>query len=162
MDSQTQNKIAQLEQQIVELNRKFTLLTNFSTIPLEIENALIGRGFLKYDSDIYYEAGAGGNAFHDIFVKYGTQKFNLNIPNPLIAFTVNTSTNVCTAYNHGFADGNNINFYTTNTLPGGLDSLILTYFILDTTDDTFRLTTDGVNPIDITSAGVGIQYAQAY
>lgn len=162
MDTETKNLIQQLKTRVTELENNYKNLQDSSKIPMVIENALVNRGFLKYDSDLYYEAGAGGNAFHDIIVRYLNVKFNLNIPNPLRIFYVNVSTNICTSPAHGFADGNTVNLYTTNTLPSGLDNPIMTYAILNPTDNTFQLTTDGVNPVDITSAGVGVHYAQAY
>lgn len=156
------DKILILENRIKELERKFSLLENAGTIPKNIVDALSSRGFLLYDGDIVFEGGVSGNVFNNIFVKYTNQKFILQLPYPLKRFTVNTSTEVCTSVGHQLADGNNIQFYTTDTLPAGLDSLISTYAVLNATADTFQVTTDGVNPVDITSVGVGVQYVQVY
>jgi len=162
MDIETKNKIAQLENKIRELEDKFKLLTNYSTIPLDIVNAFVGAGFLKYDGNLDFTGGVGGNVFPNIFVKYANSRFLLSLPYPLTSFIANSTTDTCYAKGHSLNDGNTVVFYTTDTLPEGLDSLIETYAIINATADTFQLTTDGINPVDITTDGVGIQYVQPY
>lgn len=168
MESETQkNKILQLEQRIMDLENKFKSLTNSTTIPIEIENALIGRGFQNVGDKeliVYYEAGVGANAFTEKYrvVKFRNKYVYYSYEDGLKQFTVNTTTNVIHSENHGFVDGRYLAFRTTDTLPAGIDSLIDSYTVINATANTYQATIDGVNPVDITSAGSGDQYAFTY
>ena len=156
-----------LQQQIDELKKEIDKLKSPTTFPIEIENALIQRGFQNVGDKelvLYYEAGVGGNAFTEKYrlTKFRNRQEYESYGNGIKQFTVNTTTNIVTSQNHGFIDDQYISFRTTNTLPVGLDSLIDTYKVLNATADTYQVTTDGVNPVDITSLGVGEQYAFVY
>ena len=162
MENENKNKIMMLEEKVKKLEDFVASLSIAGMIPKSFVEALITRGFLAWDGDLTYEAGASGNTFNNIFIRYLNQRFLQQLPYPLKRFTAVASTNTCHSIGHGFNDGNNVTFYTTDTIPGGLDSLIDTYAIFNATADTFQLTTDGINAVDITTAGVGVQYAQAY
>jgi len=162
MENENKNKIAILEGKVKKLEDFVASLNIAGMIPKSFVEALITRGFLAWDGDISFEGGAGGNTFNNIFIRYLNQRYLQQLPYPLKRFTAVAATNTCHSIGHGFNDGNNVTFYTTDTLPGGLDSLIETYAIYNATADTFQLTTDGVSAVDITDAGVGVQYAQVY
>lgn len=82
-----------------------------------------------------------------------------------ISFTVNTSTDVITATNHGWTNGTAVVLRTTGTIPGGLvagDSIYgqaTVYYIRDITTNTFKVsqTLNGA-AIDITSTGSGSNF----
>lgn len=165
---ENEEKIRTLEMKIIELETKLNSLFSISDFPLDIENILIKRGFYNIGDKelvVYYESGVGGQSFTE---KYRTTKYRekneyQSFSNSgLKPYTVNTTSNVCNSTNHGFTDGQYIVFRTTDTIPGGLDSVITTYWVLNATADTFQVTSDGVNPIDITSSGAGEQYAFVY
>jgi len=162
MENENKNKIIELESKVKKLENIVESLKIAGTIPKEIVEAFVKRGFLMWDGDISFEGGVSGNTFQNIFIRYLNQRFLQQLPYPLKRFTAVAATDTCHSIGHGFNDGNNVVFYTTDTLPAGLDSLIVTYFIFNATADTFQLTTDGINPVDITDAGVGVQYAQVY
>jgi hypothetical protein len=70
-------------------------------------------------------------------------------------FTADAGTDVCTDAAHGLSNGQAVRLTTTDTLPGGL-ALNTTYWVIDKTTDTFKLSlTSGGSAVDITGAGVG-------
>lgn len=154
------NETQQLIQRIEELERKIEELTSTTDLPLELKNALVRNGFLRFRENVYYEGGASGNTFKNIIVDYGNEKIVL-APAGLftpIAFTVNTGTDTCTSVGHPFSDDHQVFLSTTGTLPAGLNS-VDSYWIISSTADTFQLSLDGVNPVNITSTGTGTHYA---
>ena len=46
---------------------------------------------------------------------------------------------------------------SSGALPGGLD-LGIALYIINATKNSFQLSTDGINPLDITSKGTGTHY----
>lgn len=167
MDTETKNKIIALENEVRDLKTKLNSIFSLSNFPNELENILIQRGFQNVgesELQVTHEGGVGGNTFLN---KYRQTKFRNKVeyytyPDGVKQFTVNTTTNVCYCPNNGFIDGRYFLFETTGTLPAGLDSTIDTYWVINATQDTFQVTTDGVNPVDITSIGTGDQYASTY
>ena len=84
-----------------------------------------------------------------------------------ISFTVDPSTDICTAISHGFTTGLKVQLFTSGALPGGLFKS-QTYYVVNIYDgfgailpDVFKLSDTlahalaGTNIIDITSLGVG-------
>lgn len=69
---------------------------------------------------------------------------------------VNTATDTITIANHGFIDGQSIDFTTTGTLPAGLNTTT-EYFVINSTDSTFQvaIVPGGPQIVDITSQGTG-------
>jgi len=165
MENEANNKIIALEQRITELENKLNSLFSISSFPSEIESVLIKRGFYNVGENelyVYYESGIAGKPFEEKYriAQYREKSEYRNFTNSgLTNFYVNTTTNICNSPNHGFVNGQFIAFRTTDTLPGGLDSLIATYRVLNATADTYQVTTDGINPVNITSAGAGEQYS---
>lgn len=162
MEQENKNRITELETKVKKLEGLFDMLKIPGNIPNEIVEAFVQRGFLIWDGDLTFEAGVGGNTFNNIFIRYLNKRYLNGLPSPLVRYTANALTNVCSATGHGFTDGSNITFYSTGTLPGGLDNIAASYFVFNATEDTFQVTTDGINPVDITSIGDGVQYAQTF
>ena len=167
MENENKNKIVSLENRVKELEDFIRSLKLPGTIPNEIVEAFIGRGFMNVGTNelvVYYEGGVGGNLFTEKYrtTRYGNKTEYLQYPGGIKLFTVNTTSNVCQSPNHGFLAGQYVVFRSTGTIPAGLDSLVDTYTILSTTQDTFEVTTDGINPVDITDVGVGQHYAFAF
>lgn len=73
-------------------------------------------------------------------------------------FTANAGTDTLTSAGHGLTNGETINFSTTGTMPGGLDTFDngFFYFVVNVTTNTFQVSlTPGGSAIDITSSGSG-------
>ncbi len=161
------DKIIRLENELNDLKTKFNELFNSSTFPIILENVLIQRGFYNLgegEMKVYREGGVGGNMFESKIrrVKYRNVD---ELQNGLKSFIVNATTNVFFSKNHGFIDGQYIEFYNTNPagdFPAPIAPLAFSYLVLNATQDTFQISTDGINPIDITNTGTGTFYAIAY
>ncbi len=68
--------------------------------------------------------------------------------------------NIITSNGHGLNDGDKVRFFTTDTLPAGLDPNT-TYFVINSTTNTFKVSlTSGGSEITITDIGTGIQKFQ--
>jgi len=156
-----EQKIQELERKVEELTKKVSDLYLLGNLPIDVENNFIQRGFLRQDKRVTYEGGASGNTFTAITVRYKEQNDLISIGNKLTIFSVNTTSNVCYATNHEFSDGQTVFFYTTGSLPGGLDSPVLTYSIINSTSDTFQID-NGSGVTDITTTGSGANYIQPY
>lgn len=153
------NETQNLQQQIDELKTQVERLLSPVDFPLEFKNALIKQGFIKWKEDLFYEGGAGANFFKNILVDYNNTTSVISITDVPKSFTVNTSTEVITCPAHGFSDGDIVSFFTTKSLPGGLDSPSATYTVKNATDGTFKVSTDGgTNTVNITSVGEGTHY----
>lgn len=153
------NETQQLIQRIEELERKIEELTSTTDLPLELKNALVRNGFLKFRENVYRDGGVSGNTFKYILVDYANDTATLDAGFTQVVFTANAGTDTCTANSHPFSDDQQVTLYTTGALPAGLDS-VNSYYIIGSTANTFQLSLDGVNPVNITSAGTGIHYAQ--
>jgi hypothetical protein len=151
-----------MEERIKKIELFIESLKNPNTFPKEIKDTLINLGFLNFERSLTYEGGAGGNTFEEIFVRYLNQRRMISVSAlPFTYVVVSTSANTLSFI------GTDINpldlgttwviLYTTDTFPGGLD-LAVELLIINPTATTFQLSADGVNPIDITSLGVGTQY----
>ena len=78
-------------------------------------------------------------------------------------FTANAGTDYLTSAAHGLANGDQLNFLTSGTIPGGLTILEYNYphgghlyYVINKTANTFQVSlTLGGSAVDITSAGAG-------
>lgn len=159
-----EERLKKIEEQIRKINDFIESLKNPNTIPKDIKDAFINAGFLKFDGSIEYDAGAGGNHFEQIFIRYLNQRRMLSVSPLPFTYVVssvsdNTLSFVGTDINPLDLGTTYVLLYTTDTFPGGLD-LAISLLIINPTATTFQLSADGVNPIDITSVGVGTQYIQ--
>ncbi len=151
-----------IEKRLKKIEDFIESLKNPNTFPREIKDTLVSLGFLKFERSIEYDAGAGGNHFENIFIKYLNQIRMLSVsPLPYTyvvnSVSANTLSFIGTDINPLDLGTTWVLLYTTDTFPGGLD-LAVELLIINPTATTFQLSADGVNPIDITSIGVGTQY----
>ncbi|MCX6822321.1 MAG: hypothetical protein NTW30_06110 [Candidatus Aenigmarchaeota archaeon] len=87
----------------------------------------------------------------------------INPPQTSADFTVNAGTDVFTSVGHGLNNGDQLNFITTGTLPGGLTSIDYNppytgelYYVINKTANTFQVSlTLGGSVLNITSTGTG-------
>lgn len=159
-----------LQNQVNELKQRLDNLSRADTIPVEIVEALISRGFLKHDGEITFTGGVGGNVFSQMFIRYLQARSIIGFsPSPFgfVVKSVSGNTCACTDSNVDMAEiesaGLPIFFYTTDTLPGGLDNPVATYFIFNASGNEFQLTTDGgLTAVDITDVGSGVHFFSQY
>ena len=155
-----------MEERIKKIELFIESLKNPNTFPKEISDALVNLGFLKFDGSISYDAGAGGNHFEEIFVKYLSKRSMLSVSQIPFIYVVNSIVdNTLSFISEGISpldiQGLSIILYTTKTFHSGLD-LAVSLTVINTTATTFKLSSDGINPIDITSVGVGTQYLSLF
>jgi len=156
MDYQAQ--IDALTTQVETLTKFMNDMMDFSRIPIEVENALVARGFMKFDKPVRFYGGASGNFTDYIYVKYLQKESLIEVINGLVPFTVNTTTDTVLSTNHGFSDGQQVILFSTGDLPSGLD-LLSSYWVMNATADTFQLSSDNITVDNITDNGVGNHYA---
>lgn len=163
------DEIQNLKNKIDELTNEINSLKRPETIPIEIVDAFIARGFLKYDTEVQYSAGVGAGTFLNMLVRYLNTTAMISFGRKPFGFVVtSTSANTCSCADSSIdmaeleASGNPIFFYTTGSLPGGLDNPVATYYIFNASGSQFQLTTDGVTAVDITSFGTGSHYFLDY
>ena len=119
---ETQNKILQLEQQIIELENKWKSLTNFSTIPLEIEKSLTSDGVIITELET-----------ESPIIMSGTCTITIASP----AVITSTSPNP-----HNLFIGQRIQFTTSGALPTGITTATDYYIIADGFNTSnFRIST---------------------
>ena len=118
MEQTTENRIKELEMRVASLEAKINSLYSFSTIPIEIINALTIRGFLFFDTALDYYGGVSGNRFANIFVKYENKRSLISVQDTLKEFRADPSTDTCTSPAHGYSDGQQVLLYSTGNLPG--------------------------------------------
>lgn len=78
-------------------------------------------------------------------------------------FTANAGTDIITSAAHGLVNGDQVNFLTDGTLPGGLEIIDYNYpwtgelyYVVNKATNTFQVSlTPGGTPVNITSAGSG-------
>lgn len=76
-----------------------------------------------------------------------------------IVFTAVAATDVITAVNHGFSNGDRILVDSAGTLPGGLANQTV-YYVISATTNTFKLSTSsGGSAVNITDTGTGVHGA---
>lgn len=153
-----------IEKRLKKIEDFIESLKNSNTIPRDVKDALLNVGFLKFDRSIEYDAGAAGNHFEKMFIRYLNQRKMLQISPLPFTYVVNSVSGNTLSF-----VGTDINpldlgttwvlLYSTDTIPDGLD-LALSLTIINPTATTFQLSYDGVNPLDITSKGAGTQYIE--
>jgi len=135
------------------------------TFPLDLQSIeTLNNYFMRLTGSYSFEGGAAGRTF---YVYTGQQK---NVPGTAISpalFEVTPVTtyrysitdlvnNIATIVGTTIGDGARFNISTNGVVPTPLN-IIDTYWAIGVTSTTFKFSTDGVTPIDITDAGTGIQ-----
>ena len=166
-DDEKENRILQLEEQVNDLKTKYESLLSSSGISVELEEALIKRGFVNVNEKeiiLYSEGGVGGNTFTNRYrlTRFRNKSDYTQYINGIRQFTVTLASDLINVPNHGYKDGQYLQFQTTDTLPAGLDSLIDSYVVINATANTFQASVDGVDPVDITDIGVGEHYVNTF
>jgi hypothetical protein len=155
-----QNKIEQLERKFEELalwkmSRELQQLKE----PLDqVSIDILKQFFMSIAASVEYEAGVAGRVFTTLQGKQGQYSFEVGSTS-LFQYSVNTSTDFLISPDIQVPDGTRIVVVTGEggTPPGGL-SINTTYWLINSTGLTAQISTDGVTPINITSAGTGKQY----
>lgn len=166
-NTERDNRITQLEDELNDLKLKYEALLNSSTMPIELENTLIKRGFVNVGEKEIIVHSEGGVAMKVFTNKYRLTRFRnksdyIEYINGIKQFTVTIASDLINVPNHGYTDGQYLNFQTTDTLPAGLDPTLFSYVVLNATVNTFQASIDGVNPVDITTVGNGEHYVNTF
>jgi len=122
MDTETKNKIDNLERQVQELTNKINSFFSISEFPLDLKNNMINTGFINC-----------GKEQESPIIMNGT--CNISISSPCTITTVNPEF-------HNLFAGQRIQFTTSGALPTGL-SVGTDYYVLSTgmTRTSFRVST---------------------
>ncbi len=159
-----EKEITQLEKRVAELVKiKNQRIQERLVFPLDIETRnLLNRGVLVSTGKIQPDVSL---LFTDL-LSFGME-FTVNnrkrvvvTYRPLHAFTSNFTTDVLSNSNgsHNLNNDDRIALTTTDTLPGGLDTIII-YYVINRTGTTFKLSTSsGGSAMDITNNGIGTHY----
>ena len=156
------DEIDQLRNEIQVLKRKIDELNNPATISEQFLDALVKKGFFRYDNTkILTYTNPRGKDFYSVFAKYGNENTVLSIEdqaNFVRIESINTSTNTITITNHGWADTTPVYVVSTNQFPGGLGPQVQ-YYVRDSATNTFKLAlSPGGTAVDITSVGAGATF----
>lgn len=139
------------------------------TLPLDQQSInVLMNYFMRLTGGYSYDAGAGGHTFVNYFGQQNVVSgLTGEASSPALFEIPRLSTyrysitdlvnNIATIVGTTIADGSRFSIVTTGTVPAPLDTLT-TYFAIGVTPTTFKFSTDGVTPIDITTIGTGIQY----
>jgi hypothetical protein len=101
-----------------------------------------------------------GSTFVGIPVTQYVAKFAIKAYCPIRTFTVDPGTDIFTSTSHGFVNNMEVRLFTTTTLPTGT-ALNTSYYIIDASTDTFKLsTTVGGSSINVENIGTGTHTIQ--
>lgn len=103
------------------------------------------------------------SAFRSLKIFSATAVTGTAPTNNTASFTADAGTNYLTSASHGLSNGDQLNFLTDGTLPGGLETFDYNYpwggelyYVINKTTNTFQVSlTQGGSAVDITSAGSG-------
>lgn len=158
-----QQKIDKLQKQVDELmlwmnQRKAQQLV----YPLDnISKDIIGKDFLKYELNIDYTSSSG-QLFPNILVSHDKKQELISVYPPLYSFVVDTTSDLLTFDTLLYANNDQVNLLTTDTLPSPLSDAV-TYYIINVSGNTCQLSlTSGGAAINITSTGTGTHYSYLF
>lgn len=153
-----EDTILELERQVAELMAwKREREQQQLVFPLDkTSKDIISNDFLSIVGSREYTGGAAGHTFLDFLVKQGSYSGIIG-QDTSITFTVNATTDVFTVTKYAVNDDSRCYVQTSDTLPAGLDGGV-TYWVINSAGLTFQLSTDGINPVDVTTTGTGLQY----
>lgn len=170
MTYEEQNKIDQLMRDVDELKKwKAERMQQQITFPLDkVSQEALSKYFLSI-TKTFITMGAGSEEFINMICRQGKDGFRAVSENPIIGFTATPSTdrvnlyfNVLNDSQGAFNDGDRVSLFSSDTPPGGL-SLAGTYYVRDVSGTTVKLAaTLGGAAINITDAGTGEHYLQAF
>ncbi len=154
MDNQNlENRIRELEKWKSERERQQIVF------PLDTQSIrILQENFMRITEAITTVGGVAGLENTQFGGSQGQYNFIVS-QNTYVSYLVNTTTDFVIT-NSYFEDDLLINILTTDTAPAGL-TVGVDYYVINSTGETFQLTTVQGNPafiVDITSVGVGNQY----
>lgn len=153
MEQELQKRIEVLEKWMEEKKKQQI------SYPLDIQSiTILGKYFLRIINNlVIYSGGASGRGFKTLFAKQNDTGFRIEEDTSQI-YTVDPSTDIFTVQKFGYANDTQLFVFTTDTIPGGL-AFSTTYYVVSASGLTFKLSaSSGGAAINITTAGVGIQF----
>ena len=156
------DELSTYKNKVGELSKKLESLSSPASLPSDLVEALVQKGFIKYDNKkVITYTNPSGKDFIAMFARYANETILINIEpteNYSLIESIDVSGNIITITNHGLSDTQMCYVATTNTAPGGLSTQTI-YYVRDATADTFKLAlTSGGTAINITSVGAGNNY----
>lgn len=119
-----------------------------------VQFGLQGAKEVIAQGEVNVKSTSGDTAQLTAWLEHGGQTIDVGT-NGGTVFTAAAS-DVCTSTAHGLSNGDVLLLTTSNTLPAGL-SASTPYYVIDRTDDTFKLSaSSGGAAVDITGTGTGV------
>ena len=154
-----QQKIEKLQREIDDIKHWMNQRKAQQLVyPLDnISKDIIEKDFLRYQSNLDY-TNSSGQIFPNILVSHDKKQELFSVYPPLYSFTVNTTTDILTFDTLLYANDDQVNLLTTDTLPTPLSDVV-TYYIINVSGNTCQLSlTSGGAAVNITSTGTGTHY----
>ena len=164
---------AQLQQQIDDLKAQVEELKTWKeekdaqqlSYPLDdVSKSILEKDFFRLTELVTYYGGASGTASVTALTRVDDQDLGVPIVANLMNFSVDPATNLIYPAKPFYLETDwTVYFSSTDTLPAGLDSTVITYYVINPTTTSFQVSASaGGAAIDITSAGVGSHYVETY
>jgi len=153
-------KIETLNDAISNLEKKVNDLYSGTGFPVEVEQTLVKRGFLKNYQTLIFN-NASGDEFKVLLIDHNNDRTALggDFITRYVPYTVDPSTDTFTSVNNVLADTQQVIPYSSGAaLPSPLASGVI-YWVRDASANTFKLSaTSGGAAVNITTKGTGVQY----
>lgn len=156
----TEQRLQQLEREVQELKQwKMQRMRQQLTFPLDkISTDIIQKDLPVVQGKVLFTNSSGTIGAYILSTKINNKVEFIGVYPPPHIYTVDASSNVFTSINHGFQNDDQVQFYTTDSLPAGLSEGVA-YYIISADTNTFKVSlTSGGSAVDITDAGTGTQY----
>lgn len=134
------------------------------SFPLDIQSQTILNEYFLSKIASFTFTNSGGQEIGTILVKQQNKIYAIDVLGSLILFTADDTTDVLTigpdlvtGQQATVNDGNRVFLVSTDTLPSPLVDNV-EYYIINSTGTTCQISSDGINPIDLTDTGTGTQY----
>lgn len=152
-----------MEERIKQLEKRVKELEEPSFLNARLKNLLITNGFVFFNKELRMSSAGANIEYIQLFLKAKNNDYVISATPEYYykEFIADISDDTIISKNHGLEDDKQIILFTNGVLPAPLQ-LDTSYWVLNPTSDTFNLSTDGVNPINITSSGIGIHFWQYF
>jgi len=151
LENELENRIQRLENQIKTLEQwKSEKEKQQIKFPLDNQSIeILNKYFMRIYETVTATGGAGGNTFTSYLGKQGSTYFVV-LPDNLIPFTANPTTDYLTVTDSYFTDWTPVYFSTTGTLPAPLDNTLFN-FVIESDGLNFKIVTQQGGLISVTA-----------
>lgn len=148
-----EEKIRQLEERIRQLEKPTKISDDWRRL-------LLAEGFLRFQKELFFTSAAN-IPFNYVFFETDRNSWALSSENTksFVEFKVDPSNDTIISKNHGLTTDKQIDFYSSGDLPGGIDAPGIVYWVVNPTQDTFKVSLTALGtPVNITNGGTGLHY----